>query len=114
MKRETYSSIIRQAVLNIPKELVTMEFLEDFADIWYYNKRMNNGLKQVAMFPTYKRHDKEHGTDHLKKPRMYAKGIQEICKKRNIIVTFFKPIKIRSHYAKYSLNGKDLTYLINL
>ena len=113
MKRETYSSIIKQAVLNIPKELLTKEFLEDFADIWYYNKRMNNELKGIAMFPNYKKYDEEHGTNHLEKPRMYAREIQGICRRYNIIVTFFEPILIRSYYAKYSLNNKDLTKLIN-
>ncbi len=113
MKKQTYTSIIKQAILNIPKELLTQEFLEDFADIWYYNKRMNNQLKKVSLYPNYKIADKAKGTDSLKEPRLYAKEIISICRKHNILVTFFKPITKRDNYANYSLNNKSLTELIN-
>lgn len=114
MKRETYALIIKQAVLNIPKELITSEFLEDFSDLWYYNKRMNNQLKKISEYPNYKLADKENGTDRLKEPSLYAKEILSICRKHNIWVTFFKPITVRDHYATYLLNNKSLTKLINL
>ncbi len=52
--------------------------------------------------------------NHFEQANSYADQIKEDCKKTGIKVIFNKENKIKNEYAKYYLNNKDLTKLINI
>jgi len=116
MKRQTFSNIARLSHTKLKDIGIEnpKEFWEALADIYYYNKRMNNELYSISLNPNWKRIDKELKQDSMKKPRMYANGIKQLCKENGIQVEFSSPEKNTSGvYAKYKIGSVDITNLIN-
>lgn len=117
MRRQTFSNIVRLSYIKFRNLNISgndTEFWEALGDIYYYNKRMNNELYSISLNPNWKRIDKDLNQNSMKKPRMYANGIKEICKKHNIQVVFFSPEGNRSGvYAQYKIGSIDITNLIN-
>lgn len=75
---------------------------------------MNKELTRLTPFSHFKQLDEDNKTDHFKIANSYASQIMKDCKEAKIRVNFFKLDRVRDYYAKYYLNGKDITTLINL
>ena len=117
MKRQTFSNIVRLSYVKFKNLNISgnnIDFWEALGDIYYYNKRMNNDLYLSSLNPNWKRIDKDLNQNSMKKPRMYASGIKEICKKHNIQVEFSSLEGNRNGvYAQYKIGSIDITNLIN-
>lgn len=117
MKRQTFSNIVRLSYTKFKNLNISgndTEFWEALGDIYHYNNKMNSALYGISLNPNWKRIDKDLNQDSMKKPRMYANGIKEICKKHDIQVVFSSPERNRSGiYAQYTINTVDITNLIN-
>ena len=103
-----------QSIKNIPSSCINQEFLELLADIRYYNRKLNNELDSLTPSVHFRNLDRMNNKNHFEQANSYADQIKEDCKKTGIKVIFNKENKIKNEYAKYYLNNKDLTKLINI